>query len=174
MIPESDYSNNQAQTSITVLADDVSVANVTLSSGLVQQGFPLTMNVTAANKGDFTETFNVIVYANSTSIGWQTITQASGASTTIILTWITTISDFGNYTVSACATPVANEIERLRCSDDPNGSEHEKSMHLKLYIATKNLNQLLLATSPAQSPFFVLAACLGSWSRKLISMCLPC
>jgi len=38
-------------------------------------------------------------------------------------------------------------------SDDPNGSEHEKSLYLKLYMSTKSLKHQMLAISPAQSLF---------------------
>jgi subtilase family serine protease len=108
-IPESDYSNNQAQTSITVFADDVAVANVTRLKNVVGKGFSINVSATAANRGDFTETFNVTIYANTTRIETREIILSSGTSTTLTFTWNTTGSDYGNYTISGYAWPVHGE-----------------------------------------------------------------
>jgi len=110
-IPESDYSNNQAQVSITVaaVADDVAIANITPSKNVVGQGFLLNITVTAANHGDFTETFNMTIYANATYLGSQNITLTKGASATITFTWNTSGFAKGNYTISAYAWPVTGE-----------------------------------------------------------------
>jgi len=69
------------------------------------------VNVTVLNKGNFTETFNVILYANSTVAGTQTVTGlASGMQTVLYYTWNTTGWAHGNYTISAYAVPVAGEV----------------------------------------------------------------
>jgi len=44
---------------------DIAISNVTSSKTVVGQGHSLNINVTAANKGDYTETFNVTLYADS-------------------------------------------------------------------------------------------------------------
>jgi hypothetical protein len=67
------------------------------------------INVTLANQGDFTEIFNVTVYANTTSFATQTITLTSGNSTTLTFTWNTTGFAKGYYTISAYAWPVQGE-----------------------------------------------------------------
>jgi hypothetical protein len=108
-IPESDYSNNQAQTSITVFADDVAVANVTHAKNAVGQGFSFNVSATAANRGDFTETFNVTIYANTTEIETREIVLSSGTSTTLTFTWNTSGFAYGNYTISAYAWPARGE-----------------------------------------------------------------
>jgi hypothetical protein len=111
-IPESDYSNNQAQTSITVLADDVAIANVTYVKNVVGRGFSFNVSVTVVNGGDFTETFNVTAYANTTAIATFTdITLTSGNSTTLDFTWNTSGFAKGNYTISAYAEPVPGETD---------------------------------------------------------------
>ena len=62
------------------------------------------------NKGDFSETFNVALYANSTAIGTQAVTDlALDTSTTLTFTWNTTSVSTGNYTMSATAEPVPDE-----------------------------------------------------------------
>jgi hypothetical protein len=69
------------------------------------------INVTLANQGDFTETFNVTVYANTTAIQTKTLTLTSLNSTTITFTWNTTGFAKGNYTISAYAWPVPGETD---------------------------------------------------------------
>jgi len=76
---------------------------------VVCQGFSATINVTVANQGDITETFNVTAYANVTAIQTETLTLTSGNSTTPAFTWNTTGFAKGNYTLSAYAEPVPGE-----------------------------------------------------------------
>jgi hypothetical protein len=109
IIPESDYGNNQVQTSITVLADDVAIANVTHTKNVVGQGFSFNVSATAANSGDFTETFNVTVYANTTIIASQNVTLSAGNSISVTFTWNTVGFAKGNYTISVYAWPVQGE-----------------------------------------------------------------
>jgi len=45
---------------------DVAITNVAPSRTVVDQGYSLNINVTAANQGDYTETFNVTTYCNKT------------------------------------------------------------------------------------------------------------
>jgi len=90
---------------------DIAVTNVTPSKTVVGRGYSLNINVTAANQGDYTETFNVTVYANTTSVTSQTVTLSSGNSTTITLMWDTTGWAKGNYTISAVADTVPGETD---------------------------------------------------------------
>ena len=96
---------------------DVAVTNVTSSKTVVGQGYSLNINVTVANQGDFTETFNITAYYNETAItlpngkNHTTITLTSGNSTTITLTWNTTGVAKGNYTITAYAHPVPGETD---------------------------------------------------------------
>ena len=91
-------------------AYDLAVTNITLSQSIVEQGYNLGINVTIANEGDFTETFNVTAYANTNIIATFTnVTLTSGNSTTVIFTWNTTDVPYGNYAISAYAHPVPGE-----------------------------------------------------------------
>jgi hypothetical protein len=90
---------------------DVAINNVMSSKTVVGQGFSAGINVTVANQGSLAETFNVTVYANTTSIATQTVTLTSGNSTTITFTWNTTGFAKGNYTISAYATPIPGETD---------------------------------------------------------------
>jgi len=93
-------------------ADDVAVTNVMSSKTVVGQGYSLRINITLANPGSYTETFNVTAYANTTIIATLTnITLTSGNSTTITFTWNTTGFAKGNYTISAIADTVPGETD---------------------------------------------------------------
>jgi outer membrane protein assembly factor BamB len=88
---------------------DVAVTNVTSSKTVICQGYGGNITVTLQNQGNFTETFNVTVYANTTSAASQNVTLSSGNSTNITLTWNTTGFVYGNYTINAYAWPVPGE-----------------------------------------------------------------
>jgi len=70
---QSDYVYDAYTTNAYNYADfdypyDVAVVNVTPSKTVVGQGYSLNINVTAANQGDYTETFNVTAYANAVGV----------------------------------------------------------------------------------------------------------
>jgi parallel beta-helix repeat protein len=93
------------------LRHDITVTAVAPSKTVVGQGYSLNINVTLANQGDYTETFNVTVYANTTSIASQNVTLSSGNSTAINFTWNTAGFAKGNYTISAAAEILPGETD---------------------------------------------------------------
>jgi len=102
--------NHTLQAIFILLFHDVAVTNVTPLKTVVGQGYSMSINVTVKNQGDYPEIFNITVYADTTSIGSQTVTLISGVSTTITLSWNTTGFTMGNYTISASTTQVTGEI----------------------------------------------------------------
>ena len=91
---------------------DIAVTDVAPSKTVVGQGFTLSINVTVTNQGNYSETFNVNAYANTTIIDAPiNITLPSGNSTTITFTWDTTSFAYGNYTISAVADTVPGETD---------------------------------------------------------------
>jgi hypothetical protein len=90
---------------------DVAVSGIQVSKTLVEAGQILYVNVTVGNYGygSFTEKFNVTAYANTTILQTQTVTLTTGKSTTLTFTWNTTGFAYGNYVISAYATPVPAE-----------------------------------------------------------------
>jgi len=90
---------------------DVAITDVTTLKTVVGAGYGMSVNVTATNQGNYTETFNVTLYANTTSVALQTITLESNASTTLAFTLDATGLTKGNYTISACASPVVDETD---------------------------------------------------------------
>jgi hypothetical protein len=104
---------------VYILPHDVAITNVIPSKIIVGQGLTAKIDVSILNKGNFTETFNVTVYANTTAIQTETLTLTSGSSTTIPFTWNTTGFAKGNYTISAYAEPVSGETDTAHntCTD---------------------------------------------------------
>lgn len=90
---------------------DVAVTDVKPWKTIVGQGFACKINVTIANQGGFTETFNVTIYTNTTSIATQTIALTSGNYATVTFTWNTTGVAKGNYAISAYAWPILGETD---------------------------------------------------------------
>jgi hypothetical protein len=96
---------------------DVAVTNVITSKTgclpipVIGHGYILKINVTLSNQGDYAETFNVIVYANTTAIVSQSLSLSSGNSTSIIFLYNTTGLSKGTYTIWAIASIVQNEID---------------------------------------------------------------
>jgi parallel beta-helix repeat protein len=88
---------------------DVAVTGVLSSKTVIFQGFNTTISVTVANLGDYTETFNVVAYVDTTSIGSESVTVPAGNSSTIAFAWNTTGFAYGNHTLSAYAWSVPGE-----------------------------------------------------------------
>jgi hypothetical protein len=90
--------------------DDIAITNVAPLRTLVGQSLPCGINVTIANQGGYTETFNVTLSANSTVVAaGQNLVLANATSTTITYMWNTTSFPYGNYTISAYVSPVPDE-----------------------------------------------------------------
>jgi parallel beta-helix repeat protein len=89
---------------------DVAVLNVVSSKTVVGQNYSMNESVTVENQGDYTETFNVTVYANETiPIEIVQLTLTGETPVTVDFTWNTTGFTYGNYTISAYASPVEGE-----------------------------------------------------------------
>jgi peptide/nickel transport system substrate-binding protein len=87
------------------------VSNVKPFKNVIGQGFITNINVTIANQGDSTETFQVKLYANETQIATTSVQLGGDESTTITYTWNTTGFAKGNYTIWAYAEPVQGETD---------------------------------------------------------------
>ena len=87
---------------------NIAVTSITPSKTVVGVGYPVKINVTLSNLGDFPECFNIVVYANTTVI--QTILVNNILSTEVVMVeWNTDGWSKGNYTISAYALPVPGE-----------------------------------------------------------------
>ena len=91
---------------------DVAITAMSLSKTVVEQSYPMRVNVTVQNQGNFTEAFNVTSYADITIIQTQTVNElANGDFRIIPFTWNTTGIPYGNYTIKAVADTVTEEID---------------------------------------------------------------
>jgi hypothetical protein len=104
-----EISNEATIIVVPTLAHDVGVDNIESFKTVVGAGCNDNITVTSTNCGFFAEIFNVTIYMNTTAIGTQSITLASGSSTAETFTWNTTGFAYGNYIISAYAWPVPNE-----------------------------------------------------------------
>jgi len=91
---------------------DVAVLSVEVSSTWVYQGWPVYINITAINKGDFVENITLLIYNNFTAgsvIGNITLENVQpGENVTVAFTWDTTGVPYCiNYTITVKA-----EIEK--------------------------------------------------------------
>jgi hypothetical protein len=83
---------------------------VSSSKTVVGQTYDCPVNVTLSISGDFHETFNITVYANMTVIATQTVNNIlNGTPTVLASIWNTAGIAYGNYTISAHATPSSGE-----------------------------------------------------------------
>jgi len=98
---------------IAEISHDIAITDITILNTIVEQGFSMPINVAVANQGGFTETFNVTVYANTTSIALQYLTLTCGSSTTLTFTWNTTDVALGYYTIWAHASIVPGENDTV-------------------------------------------------------------
>jgi hypothetical protein len=92
---------------------DIATADVTPSKTVFGQGYSPSANVTVANQGDYTETILYIsLYVNTTRIGTQTVYYLMNDTSTSTIVDGTATSSLacGNYTLSAYAWPVTDEM----------------------------------------------------------------
>jgi len=102
-----------ANDTVTILypGHDISILDVASIKSVVGQGYSTYITVSVKNYGIYSETSNVTVYVNASIIGTEEVTLSSATSATLTFIWDTTGFDKGNYTISAYAQPVPNEVE---------------------------------------------------------------
>jgi len=90
---------------------NVAIVNVTPKETVIVQNQTTSINVTVVNEGNYTETFNVTLYHDSTEIGFQTLTLNGSKSRVLTFEWNTTGVPYGNYTIKAEASEVSEEAD---------------------------------------------------------------
>jgi len=109
---------------------DVAVTSI-VAPTTTTLGKNVSIDVTVANEGNSTETLNVTVYANTTDIGTQHVSDLiSGNQTTLTFIWNTEDLNHGNYTLTANATVLASVDNPGGIDEDP--SNNEKSTLIEL------------------------------------------
>jgi len=88
---------------------DVAVTKIAVSKNIVNDTV-VRINVTVANYGARSETFNVTLYYNSTEISTQLVKDLTPAASLILMfEWDTTPAPKGKYTIRARAHPLPSE-----------------------------------------------------------------
>ena len=92
---------------------DVAVKNVTTTMTEAIAGQLVNINVTVANEGNKTETFDISVYRNETIVSTQTVTSlAKGANKTVTFTWNTSGTNPGeSYVIKAEVPALSGETD---------------------------------------------------------------
>jgi hypothetical protein len=105
--------SEQAVNPVTLLLDghDLAVTVVEPSKTIVGQGYTMQIKVIVKNYGVFSEASNTAVYANTTTIWLEIDELASGLSVTLTVVWNTSSFTKGNFTASAHAEPVPDELD---------------------------------------------------------------
>ncbi len=91
---------------------DVAIASLSTTPLKLKRGGPVTVTVTAQNRGTYTETFLVTVQAvntTTTTIGTQSVTLVAGAFQTLTFTWSTSTATPAKYRITANAAAVPGE-----------------------------------------------------------------
>jgi PKD repeat protein len=102
---------NTKTKTVNVYIHNIAVTDLT-SPNTIKIGQQISLNITVVNKGNFTETLNVTVCYDDTSIETQSVTNlVPGASETITAVWNTTGVNPGTYTIKAIADTVFGENE---------------------------------------------------------------
>jgi hypothetical protein len=108
--------SNIAYFTVETTKHDIAIAGVTEAPSTVSRGYGCSISLSITDIGNFTETFNVTVYANMAGTSNQTtiatflnVTLNSGNSTMLAFMWDTSGFAPETYTISAYATPVSGE-----------------------------------------------------------------
>jgi hypothetical protein len=90
---------------------DVAVTSLSLSSARPKQGSNVTITVVVLNNGTFSETFDVTITLDSTTIATLSVSGlAPSSSWTLTYVWNTTAAAIGTHTVTASATVTPFDI----------------------------------------------------------------
>ncbi|MGH2500116.1 MAG: S8 family serine peptidase [Candidatus Limnocylindria bacterium] len=112
---ETNTANNTKTATVTVqqASHDVAVTGITAPAS-VPRGSSATVEVTVANEGTYSETFDVTLTdsTDGVQIGSQSVSLAAGASTKLTFTWTTDITTaLGDHTLTATASAVTDETD---------------------------------------------------------------
>ena len=98
---------------IKKLRRDVAIINISADPSIIYAGWLVNVTVTARNEGNLSETFDVIVYyCNYTMVSYAVIDLDPDEEITFNYVWDTTgLPECSNFTISAEATTVPNEVD---------------------------------------------------------------
>jgi hypothetical protein len=93
-----------------VTIHNVAITSVTASSAAIEKGGTVTIQITASNKGNYTESFTVKAYYNTTTIKTEPVTNLNpGSDQSITVAWSTANAAVGTYVLKVEASVVEEE-----------------------------------------------------------------
>jgi hypothetical protein len=95
----------------TILRHDIATSEIFTAKTIVGEGYALPINVIVQNLGNFTETFDIDVYANTTLIYEQPLTLTAGSISNLTLNVNTTGLAHCNYAMSICGQVIPGETD---------------------------------------------------------------
>jgi hypothetical protein len=96
---------------VNMTVHNIAVLDIVSEETSIQQNQTMTVNVTVANQGSFTEMSNVTLLYDSVEIGSQNLTLNPGESFILTFQWNTSGVPLASYTLSANASLVPQEVE---------------------------------------------------------------
>ncbi len=101
---------NSTSKAVTVTIHNVAVTSVTASSDAVEKGGTITLQITASNRGNYTESFTVTAYYNTTTIKTEPVINLNaGSDQPITIVWNTASVAVGTYVLKVEASAVEEE-----------------------------------------------------------------
>jgi hypothetical protein len=104
-----DLANSTSKT-VTVTIHNIAVTSITASPDALEKGGTITLQITASNRGNYTETFTVTAYYNTTAMRTESVTGLNpGGEQSITIVWNTVSAAVGTYVLRAEASAVEEE-----------------------------------------------------------------
>jgi parallel beta-helix repeat protein len=95
-----------------VSGHDVAVLSVAADKTVIGEGFSGNFTIAVANDGQYSESFSLTVYANTSVLYTPTVNNLGSANqATLTSQWSTTGFAYGNYVIGAYAWPVPSETD---------------------------------------------------------------
>ena len=110
-VTDSEGLTNSTVQAVTVMIHNIGITDITASSNTVVKGETISIEITASNTGNFTETFTVTAYCNTTKIETKTVTNMARGTQPITITWNTTNTLPSTYILEARASIVTEETK---------------------------------------------------------------
>jgi|Deesub1362B_J571_1020462.scaffolds.fasta_scaffold00360_6 subtilisin family serine protease len=107
------YLSTSCEGQIFILLHDIAIIKIILDTKHVYQGDSFNVSILIQNRGNFTESFNVILYANSSIIENTTIINLPPSNTVnLTAVWNTENVTLGNYFLQGYITAVSREVNK--------------------------------------------------------------
>jgi PKD repeat protein len=142
-VTDSEGLSNSTTQTVTVTIHNIAITNVAASPDTVKKGATITIEITASNKGNYTETFTVTAYYNRTAIETKSVVDMSpGDAQPMTIAWNTTRVVPGIYVLKAEASIVTKETK----TDDNSllyGTVTIQKLNSSLSISASSLTLVL-------------------------------